>query len=152
MNEELYRLVSLSNRYDLNEYEALGILNQGVLVIARQILDISRATGNSVVVKYLKLSYHYLKLLQDDLILVQNSLIQNEEVSLTTKVIEVPQWEEVYEQNSAQIITLIDKLNEVFNIMYDIIETYLTMKSYAFVIKENLQQIMNVLSVIAIGL
>ncbi len=152
MNEELSRLVSLSNRYDLNEYEALGILNQGVLVIARQILDISRATGNSVVVKYLKLSYHYLKLLQDDLILVQNSLIQNEEVSLTTKVIEVPQWEEVYEQNSAQIITLIDKLNEVFNIMYDIIETYLTMKSYAFVIKENLQQIMNVLSVIAIGL
>ena len=115
-------------------------------------MDISRATGNSVVVKYLKLSYHYLKLLQDDLILVQNSLIQNEEVSLTTKVIEVPQWEEVYEQNSAQIIALIDKLNEVFNIMYDIIETYLTMKSYAFVIKENLQQIMNVLSVIAIGL
>lgn len=152
MNEELYRLVSLSNRYDLNEYEALGILNQGVLVIARQILDISRVTGSSVVVKYLKLSYHSLKLLQNDLILVQNSLIKNEEVSLTTKVIEVPQWEEVYEQNSAQIIALIDKLNEVFNIMYDIIETYLTMKSYAFVIKENLQQIMNVLSVIAIGL
>lgn len=152
MDEELYRLVSLSNRYDLDEYEAVEILNHGVFLIARQILDIRRITGDSVVVKYLKLSYHHLKLLQDDLILVQNSLTQNEKVSLTTKVIEVPKWEEVYVQNSAQIVALIDGLNEVFNTMYDIIESCLTMKPYAFVIKENLQQIMNVLSVVAIGL
>lgn len=152
MDGELYRLISISNRTNLKEEEVLELLRRSVLILSHSIRKTYTLVENDLVKEYLKVSYSTLKVFHDDLMTGFESIAAGNKVIIRVNEMNVPKWEKVTETKREQIIAIIDSLNEVFDFMNDLVESNLTIKSYAYSIKEVLHRQMSILSVIAVGI